>query len=61
MKTNERGLSFTNSIEHVEKQLVAAQNNVGDIKDQIYKTLEEKNDLGKKLYQEDQLCLHLEH
>ena len=46
MKTNESDLTFTNLIEHVEKQLIAAQNAVGDIKDQIYKTL--KNNLGQK-------------
>ena len=48
MKTNESGLTFTNLIDHVEKQLIAAQNDVEDIKEQIYKTLKEKNDLGQK-------------
>ena len=61
MKTNESNLTFNNLIEHVEKQLIAAQNDVEDIKDQIYKTLREKQ-FGTKNYQdknEDQLCLHL--
>ena len=48
MKTNESDLTFTNLIEHVEKQLIAAQNDLEDIKDQIYKTLKEKNELGQK-------------
>ena len=48
MKTNESDLTFTNLIEHVEKQLIAAQNDFEDIKDQIYKTLNEKNELGQK-------------
>ena len=64
MKTNESDLTFTNLIDHVEKQLIAAQNDVEDIKDQIYKALKEKTIWDKKLYQdknEDQLCLHLEH
>ena len=34
MKTNESGLPFTNLIEHVEKQLIAAQIDVEDIKDE---------------------------
>ena len=38
MKTKESDLTFTNLIEHVEKHLLAAQNDVEDIKDQIYKT-----------------------
>ena len=49
MKTKERHLTFTNLIEHVEKHLLAAQNDVEDIKDQIYKTLKEKNDYGQTI------------
>ena len=45
MKRNKSDLTCTNLIEHVEKQLIAAQNDVEDIEDQNYKTLKEQNDL----------------
>ena len=48
MKTNESDWTFTNLIVHVEKQLIAAQNDVEDIKNQVYKTLNKKNDFGQK-------------